>query len=92
MILDNARYYRNKKVMKYIQSSKIEVIFLPPYSPNLNLIERLWKFMRIKVINNKFYEKFTVFKEAILGFFKNSVNHKEELASFIGTRMHLIKN
>jgi transposase len=47
-ILDNARYYRALIVKEYLKTSKIELVFLPSYSPNLNLIERLWKFYRKK--------------------------------------------
>lgn len=65
---DNARYYRNKKVQLYLETSKISLKFLPPYSPNLNPIERLWKFMNEQVINNKYYEKFTDFKGSIFNF------------------------
>ena len=63
IILDNARYYNNIKVNEFIKDLNIELIFLPLYSPNLNLSERLWKFMRIKIIYHKFYEKFSVFKK-----------------------------
>ncbi len=41
MICDNAKYYRSKKVKEYLGNSKVALVFLPPYSPNLNLIERL---------------------------------------------------
>ncbi|NJL77540.1 MAG: IS630 family transposase, partial [Saprospiraceae bacterium] len=54
VICDNARYYKNKLLNQSLEGSKIKQIFLPPYSPNLNLIERLWKFMRKKVINHHF--------------------------------------
>ena len=50
VIVDNAGYYRSKLLSEYLAATKIEMIFLPPYSPNLNLIERLWKFMRKKII------------------------------------------
>jgi transposase len=46
VIADNARYYRSKVVSEYLQKSKIDLIFLPPYSPNANLIERFWKFFK----------------------------------------------
>lgn len=68
---DNARYYRNKKVQAFLEESKISMHFLPPYSPNLNPIERLWKLMNEEVINNKYYEKFSEFKENILRFLKS---------------------
>lgn len=66
---DNAPYYRNKKVKKYLEQSKIVLHFLPPYSPNLNPIERLWKWMKERVIYNTYYEHFEEFKGAIMGFF-----------------------
>lgn len=89
LIVDNARYYRNKDVLKYIESSRLELKFLPPYSPNLNLIERLWKFLRKEVINSKYYEKFKDFRNAIYGFFNDAKFMKTELDSFIGTKLHL---
>ena len=66
---DNAPYYRNKAVKQYLETSKISLHFLPPYSPNLNPIERLWKWMKERIIYNTYYEHFEDFKEAILGFF-----------------------
>jgi len=92
LILDNARYYKNKEIDVYLKTSRIKVLYLPPYSPNLNLIERLWKFMRKKVINDKFYEKFALFKETLLNFFRDLGQYKSELASFIGKKLHLLKN
>ena len=66
---DNARYYRNQAVTEYLKSSKVRLHFLPPYSPNLNPIERLWKWMKERIIYNTYYEHFEDFKLAILGFF-----------------------
>jgi transposase len=66
---DNAPYYRNKAVQEYLKGSKIELHFLPPYSPNLNPIERLWKWMKERVVYNTYYEHFEDFKDAVFGFF-----------------------
>lgn len=66
---DNARYYRNKAVIEYLKTSKIRLHFLPPYSPNLNPIERLWKWMKERVIYNTYYPEFEDFKLAVFGFF-----------------------
>lgn len=66
---DNAPYYRNKTVGQYLATSKIILHFLPPYSPNLNPIERLWKWMKERVIYNIYYQDFEDFKGAVLGFF-----------------------
>ena len=70
LFCDNARYYRNKEVAKFLESSKIELHFLPPYSPNLNPIERLWKLLYENVLHNRYYEKFEGFKNAVFGFFQ----------------------
>jgi len=66
---DNARYYKNKAVTEYLQTSKIKLHFLPPYSPNLNPIERLWKWMKERVIYNTYYQEFRDFKLAVFRFF-----------------------
>lgn len=66
---DNARYYRNKAVTEYLKNSKINLQFLPPYSPNLNPIERLWKWMKERVMYNTYYEEYESFRSAIIGFF-----------------------
>jgi transposase len=66
---DNAGYYRNKIVTEYLQTSRIKLHFLPPYSPNLNPIERLWKWMKERVIYNTYYPDFEDFKSAVFGFF-----------------------
>jgi len=64
---DNARYYRSKLLKAYLaKNPKFILVHLPPYSPNLNLIERLWKFLKKKMINSFYYEKFDDFKKAVL--------------------------
>jgi transposase len=89
IILDNARYYKNKEIDKYLKTSRIKLIYLPPYSPNLNLIERLWKYLRKKVINNRYYETFIKFRDAVFDFFENIDEMKSDLKTFIGNKLHL---
>jgi transposase len=89
IISDNARYYRNKELMTWIENTPIKPIFLPPYSPNLNLIERLWKFMRKKIINTKFYRTKEEFRQAVLLFFKNIKQYKDELSSMMTLNFHV---
>jgi len=81
---DNASYNKSKEVNEFIKSqSIIKMRYLPPYSPNLNLIERLWKFMREKVINLKYYPTFQGFKNAALNFFNDIQKYKDALRNFI---------
>lgn len=68
LFCDNAKYYKNKEVTAYLEKSKVELHFLPSYSPNLNPIERLWKWMKERVMYNTYYEHFEEFRAAILGF------------------------
>lgn len=89
-IADNARYYRNKRVTAYLETSRIRLIFLPPYSPNLNLIERLWKFMKKKRCNNTYYEKFADFRTAILSFFENIHEYEPELRTLLTENFRVI--
>jgi len=65
IFLDNARYQKCALVMEKAKSLHIELCFLPTYSPNLNLIERVWKFVKKKCLYSKYYEKCPAFKEAI---------------------------
>ena len=73
IICDNGRSNKNKKIEEYLKTSRIEIHYLPPYSPNLNPIERLWKVLREKKTYNKCYEKFTDFKAEIRKFFLEDI-------------------
>ncbi|MDR2539267.1 MAG: helix-turn-helix domain-containing protein [Chlamydiales bacterium] len=59
--------------------SRVEIKFLPPHSPNVHLIERLWRFMNKKMRNHRYDEKFSDFKSAIYPFFENFPKCREEL-------------
>jgi transposase len=65
LILDNARYQHCRLVKDHAQSLNIHLEFLPSYSPNLNLIERLWKFIKKDVLYAKHYDTFAQFQTAI---------------------------
>ena len=67
LVMDNARYQRCDKVMTKALELGIDLVFLPAYSPNLNLIERLWKFTKKQCLYNRYYESFCQFKAAIDG-------------------------
>ena len=88
MRCDNARYYKNKALNEWLLSTKIVQIFLPPYSPNLNIIERLWKFLKKEVINTTFYRTFDEFKNGISNFFKNIKNYQDKLETLLTNNFH----
>jgi transposase len=92
IISDNARYYRNKELSTWLENTKIKQIFLPPYSPNLNIIERLWKFLRKKVINTNFYRTKKEFQNAITQFFEDIPQYRTELESLLTLNFHVFKN
>ena len=89
LFLDNARYYKNQKVKAYLKTSKIQVHYLPPYSPNLNPIERLWKWMKQRVLYNAYYEHFDDFKQAVFGFLESlsRLDPKSELGQAFSSRV-----
>ncbi len=66
LVMDNARYQRCPLVVEKARNLNIELLFLPPYSPNLNLIERLWKFVKKECLYATYYENFALFKQAIV--------------------------
>jgi transposase len=89
IILDNAKYHYSKKVKAYLEGSRIKLVFLPSYSPNLNLIERLWKFFKKKVLYNKYYEKLEDFRQASINFFRNLDAYHQELESIMSGEFEL---
>ena len=89
VIADNAKYHFSKEVMEYLNDSRIELVPLPSYSPNLNLIERLWKFFKKKVLYNKYYENLKIFRKATIDFFYNIDAVRDEMISFIGHELDI---
>jgi transposase len=93
LVMDNARYQRCKAVMEYAQKYGIELLFLPSYSPNLNLIERLWKFVKKIALNNKYYGDFISFKEGIEYCLGNlGTKFKKAVESLMTLKFQIIHN
>jgi transposase len=91
MFSDNARYYRSKAVRAYLEHSRIALQFLPPYSPNLNLIERFWKFFKRKVLYNRYYETFADYKAAFQQFFADLDAHAKQRPSLLTENFEIIR-
>ena len=92
-ICDNARYYHSKVLKEWLKVNPwCKVIYLPPYAPNLNLIERLWKLLRKEVISYHYYQYYSDFRKAVLSFFKNIKNYEKQLTSLLTLNFQVIDN
>lgn len=83
LIMDNAAYNKSEKVKILAKKLEISFCYLPPYSPNLNPIERLWKFMKKKVLYNKYYEHLSEFESACVKFFRGIRKYRNELETLL---------
>jgi len=93
LVMDNARYQRCAAVIGFAHEHGIELLFLPSYSPNLNLIERLWKFVKRKVLYSKYYESFALFKTAIDNCLYNvGSKYKNEISSLMSLKFQMLNN
>lgn len=92
IILDNARYYHSQIVKEFLKEHpRIILKFLPPYSPNLNTIERLWKMLKKNVVYNKFYLKFDDFRENVLEFLNKQSWKEKEFENILTDNFQIIK-
>lgn len=89
IIADNARHYRSRMLKEALEGTKIKLLFLPAYSPNLNPIERYWKFFKKKALNNRYYETFGEFKQARKSFFRKRTKYLPELKSLLTENFHI---
>ncbi len=84
LVLDNARYQRNAIVMGLAREPGIDLLFLPSYSPNLNLIERLWRFGKRKAVYGRYHPMFADFRAAVQDVLDRvPTTHAEKLASLM---------
>ena len=91
LILDNARAHHAKIIKEYTEGSSVELWHLPAYSPNLNLIERLWKFTKGRLLKNHYYETFKIFQQTTRNFFNRIDRHQSELAALLTESFTIIK-
>jgi len=83
LIVDNASYNHSYALQLFLEDhSRTHLKYLPPYSPNLNIIERLWRFFHEKH-RDKYFEKFKEFEQAVLTFFKNIKQHDAALKTLL---------
>lgn len=91
LILDNAPYNKSKEVRDVALGMKIKILYLPAYSPNLNPIERLWKYMKREVMANKYFPDVEVFRRELMLFLRGIRKHRQELSSLITDNFHIVK-
>jgi transposase len=92
VILDNARYQRCALVQTVAETLGIELLYLPTYSPNVNLIERFWKFVKKQCLYSKYYPDSVSFQQAIMRCIDQApMCHKEALESLLTRRFQTFR-
>lgn len=90
IVMDNAKYNRAYSVQNYAKTLGIIIKYLPPYAPNLNLVERVWRFLKSE-LKNKYIENFEDFKEWIMNFCKNFKIYENEMKTIISNKIQILK-
>ena len=91
IVWDNARYQHTPVVRATAKLLRIELNYLPPYSPNLNLIERVWKFVKKKALANKSFADFAAFRAAIDSVLDRlGTSYKSEMESLLTPRFETL--
>jgi transposase len=92
LVWDNARYQKCALVFELADELGIRLVYLPSYSPHLNLIERLWRFVRNQCLYSKYYADFNSFKTAISTLIDTAhVNKREQLTSLMTWKFQSFK-
>src|ERR1700722_18369416 len=92
VVLDNARYNHSKELQAWLacDDCRVELVHLPAYAPNLNLIERFWWLFKKTAIYNEYFATFADFRAAVEGFFARLDNYRDEIESLITDKFHFI--
>lgn len=91
LVLDNAPYNRAFQVRELAKSLEIKLLYLPPFSPNLNPIERFWKFVKKKAMANAYFSDIKVFRKELMLFLRGVRKYKAELSTLITDNFHIIE-
>jgi len=84
LVLDNASYHRARDVRELANSLQIELLYLPPYSPNLNLIERVWKLVKKLALSARVLPDFESFAASVTSTLENlETDHQDELTNLL---------
>ena len=89
--MDNARYFHAKIVSEWLEKNPIlHIEFLPPYAPNLNLIEQLWGFTKQKLVKNKYYKEYKTFRAKVFQFLNNISKYADKLKTLMTENFEII--
>ena len=92
LFLDNARYQKCGLVQALAEQLNIELIYLPAYSPNLNLIERLWRHVKQQVLYSRYYDSFPKFQTAIMDCINGTQSdNRESLRTLFSLKFQIIE-
>jgi transposase len=92
LILDNARYFKAAAVRKWLKDQpKLRLGFLPSYSPNLNLIERFWRFVKERLVKNTYYEKYKTFRANVFRFLNHVDRYNDKLKTLMVEKFEIVK-
>jgi transposase len=93
LVMDNARYQRCALVQAHAKQLGLELLFLPSYSPNLNLIERLWRHVKKECLYSRYYADFAEFKQALAACLEQTaLRDKEKLRTLLALRFQLFES
>ena len=92
LFLDNARYFKAEIVTNWLKDHpKLKLQFLPPYAPNLNLIERFWRFTKEHLVKNTYYKKYKTFRAKVFQFLNHVDEYVNELKTLMVEKFEIIK-
>jgi len=93
LFLDNARYFKNEEIVnKWLKDNpRLQIEFLPAYAPNLNLIERFWRFVKEHLVRNTYYEKYQTFRATVFQFLNHIDKHVDELKTLMVEKFQIVK-
>ena len=91
LVLDNAKYFHAKIVRDWLEENpKMNLLFLPPYAPNLNLIERLWRFAKEELVKGKYYKEYKTFRSKVFKFLNNIKDYELNLKTLLTEKFEII--
>jgi len=92
LFLDNAKYFKAKIVSQWLEDHpRLQIEFLPPYAPNSNLIEHLWRFVKDKLVINTYYEKYKTFRAKVFQLLNHMDQYVDELKTLMIEKFEIVK-